>query len=164
MEGLNGVIFVEALHYFPFILLNLSAALRNIDRAMEESAQNLGAHGLRCSAASSSRSPCPATSPARALVFVKVFDDLATPLLLNVNDMLAPQAYLRITSVGIDDPMGYVISVVMIVVAVARRMWVSALVADGRDYATHAARRRRARAAHADRRGKSVAGLRASCC
>ena len=29
--GLNGVIFVEALHYFPFILLNLSAALANID-------------------------------------------------------------------------------------------------------------------------------------
>ena len=46
MEGLNGVIFVEALHYFPFILLNLSASLGNIDSAMEESAQNLGAHGL----------------------------------------------------------------------------------------------------------------------
>src|SRR6266851_1252316 len=46
MEGLNGVIFVEALHYFPFILLNLSASLANIDSAMEESAQNLGASGL----------------------------------------------------------------------------------------------------------------------
>ena len=46
MEGLNGVIFVEALHYFPFILLNLSASLGNIDSAMEESAQNLGARGF----------------------------------------------------------------------------------------------------------------------
>ena len=35
-----------------------------------------------------------------SLVFVKVFDDLATPLLLNVTNMLAPQAYLRVTSVG----------------------------------------------------------------
>ena len=42
MEGLNGVIFLQAIHYFPFILVNLSAALRNIDRAMEEAAQNLG--------------------------------------------------------------------------------------------------------------------------
>jgi iron(III) transport system permease protein len=50
-----------------------------------------------------------------SLVFVKVFDDLATPLLLNVKDMLAPQAYLRVTSIGIADPMGYVISVVLIV-------------------------------------------------
>ena len=41
MEGLNGVIFVQALHYFPFILINLAAALRNIDRTMEEAAQNL---------------------------------------------------------------------------------------------------------------------------
>ena len=48
MEGLNGVIFVEALHYFPFILLNLTVALANIDSAMEESAQNLGASGREC--------------------------------------------------------------------------------------------------------------------
>ena len=27
MEGLNGVILVESIHYFPFILINLSAAL-----------------------------------------------------------------------------------------------------------------------------------------
>ena len=47
MEGLNGVIFVQAVHYFPFILINLSAALRNIDKAMEEAAQNLGSSGFR---------------------------------------------------------------------------------------------------------------------
>ena len=47
MEGLNGVILVESIHYFPFILINLSAALNNIDRSMEESAQNLGASGMR---------------------------------------------------------------------------------------------------------------------
>jgi iron(III) transport system permease protein len=41
MEGLVGVIFVESIHYFPFILLNL-VALRNIDGAMEEAAMNLG--------------------------------------------------------------------------------------------------------------------------
>lgn len=41
MEGLNGVIFVQSVHYFPFILINLSAALQNIDRSMEESAQSL---------------------------------------------------------------------------------------------------------------------------
>jgi iron(III) transport system permease protein len=29
-------------------------------------------------------------------------------------NMLAPQAYLRITSVGMEDPLGYVISVIMI--------------------------------------------------
>ncbi len=106
MDGLNGVIFVEALHYFPFILLNLSASLANIDSAMEESAQNLGARGL----ALFSRIVFPLALPGyvagAALVFVKVFDDLATPLLLNVTNMLAPQAYLKITSVGDRRPDG----------------------------------------------------------
>src|SRR5690606_16701036 len=41
MDGLNGIIFVEAIHYFPFILMNLTVALRNIDGAMEEAAVNL---------------------------------------------------------------------------------------------------------------------------
>jgi iron(III) transport system permease protein len=135
MEGLNGVIFVEALHYFPFILLNLSASLANIDSAMEESAQNLGARGF----ALFSRIVFPLALPGyvagAALVFVKVFDDLATPLLLNVTNMLAPQAYLKITSVGITDPMGYVISVIMIVCSVGA-MALSTLALRNRDFAT----------------------------
>lgn len=47
MEGLNGVVFVQGLHYVPFILVNLSASLRNIDAAMDEAAENLGAGKLR---------------------------------------------------------------------------------------------------------------------
>src|SRR5919205_4163331 len=135
MEGLNGVIFVEALHYFPFILLNLSTALRNIDRSMEEAAQNLGCSGLRLFRRIVFPLAMPGYLAGASLVFVKVFDDLATPLLLNVKDMLAPQAYLRVTSIGITDPMGYVISVVLIVVSAAA-MWLSARALRGRDYAT----------------------------
>ena len=135
MEGLNGVIFVEALHYFPFILLNLSAALANIDSAMEESAQNLGAHGFTLFSRIVFPLALPGYVAGAALVFVKVFDDLATPLLLNVTAMLAPQAYLKITSVGITDPMGYVISVIMILCSLGA-MALSALSLRGRDFAT----------------------------
>ena len=111
MEGLNGVIFVESLHYFPFILLNLVVALRNIDGAMEESAQNLGASGWRLFRRIVFPLAMPGYVAGASLVFVKVFDDLGTPLVLGTTNMLAPQAYLRITSVGIEDPIGYVISV-----------------------------------------------------
>lgn len=135
MEGLNGVIFVQSVHYFPFILLNLSAALRNIDRAMEEAAQNLGSSGFRLFRRIVFPLALPGYLAGASLVFVKVFDDLATPLLLNVKDMLAPQAYLRVTSIGIADPMGYVISVVLIVASVLA-MWLSAAALKGRDYAT----------------------------
>ncbi|CAN7203931.1 ABC transporter permease [Bosea sp. LjRoot237] len=135
MEGLNGVIFVQSIHYFPFILINLSAALRNVDRAMEEAAQNLGSSGFRLFRRIVFPLAMPGYLAGASLVFVKVFDDLATPLLLNVKDMLAPQAYLRVTSIGIADPMGYVISVVLIVASVAA-MWLSARALKGRDYAT----------------------------
>jgi iron(III) transport system permease protein len=135
MEGLNGVIFVEALHYFPFILMNLIVALNNIDSAMEESAQNLGASGLRLFRRVVFPLAMPGYVAGASLVFVKVFDDLGTPLVLNETNMLAPQAYLRITSIGIEDPIGYVISVLMIVFSLFA-LWASALALRGRDYAT----------------------------
>ena len=135
MEGLTGVVFVESLHYFPFILLNLTVALNNIDSAMEESAQNLGAHGLRLFRRIVFPLAMPGYVAGASLVFIKVFDDLGTPLVLNVTNMLAPQAYLRITSVGLEDPIGYVISVIMVAFSLLA-LWLSAQVLKGRDYST----------------------------
>jgi iron(III) transport system permease protein len=135
MEGLNAVIWVEALHYFPFILLNLIVALNNIDRAMEESAQNLGASGMRLFRRIVFPLAMPGYVAGAALVFLKVFDDVATPLVLNVTNILAAQAYLRITSIGIDDPIGYVASVIMVAASVVA-LWGSALALKNRDYAT----------------------------
>lgn len=135
MDGLNGVIFVQSLHYFPFILINLSGSLRNIDQSMEEAAQNLGSSGFRLLRRIVLPLAMPGYLAGASLVFVKVFDDLATPLLLNVKDMLAPQAYLRVTSLGISDPMGYVISVILIAVSIFA-MWASAAVMRGKDYST----------------------------
>jgi iron(III) transport system permease protein len=135
MEGLNGVILVESIHYFPFILINLSAALLNVDRAMEESAQNLGASGARLFRRIVFPLAMPGYVAGASLVFLKVFDDLGTPLLLNINNMLAPQAYLRISSIGISDPMGYVISVILVAFSLFS-LWVSFLALKGKDYAT----------------------------
>ncbi len=135
MQGLWGVIFVESIHYFPFILLNLVASMRNIDGAMEESAQNLGASGWSIFRRVVFPLAMPGFVAGAALVFVKVFDDLGTPLVLGVTNMLAPQAYLRITSVGVEDPLGYVISVIMVVFSVVA-LWMSALVLKGRDFST----------------------------
>ena len=134
MVGLNGVILVESVHYFPFILINLSAALNNIDRSMEESAQNLGSSGTRLFRRIVFPLAMPGYVAGASLVFLKVFDDLGTPLLLNINTMLAPQAYLRITSIGIGDPMGYVISVILVAFSLFA-LWVSFQALRGKDYA-----------------------------
>ncbi len=135
MEGLNGVIFVEAIHYFPFILMNLTVALRNIDGAMEEAAMNLGCKGWRLFWRVIFPLGLPGFVAGASLVFVKVFDDLGTPLVMGQTNMLAPQAYLRITQVGLEDPMGYVISVIMIVFSIAA-MVISSRSLKGRDFST----------------------------
>jgi iron(III) transport system permease protein len=135
MQGLTGVIFVQTLHYFPFILMNLIVALRAIDGAMEEAALNLGARGWRLFARVVFPLAMPGYLAGAALVFVKVFDDLGTPLVLGQTNMLAPQAYLRITQVGLEDPLGYVISVIMIAFSILA-LWLSVRVMKGKDYST----------------------------
>jgi iron(III) transport system permease protein len=135
MEGLNGVIFVESIHYFPFILMNLTVALRNIDGAMEEAALNLGCKGWRLFWRVIFPLGLPGFVAGASLVFVKVFDDLGTPLVMGQTNLLAPQAYLRITQVGLEDPLGYVISVIMIGFSIAA-MAISARALKGRDFST----------------------------
>ncbi len=135
MEGLQGVVFVEAIHYFPFILMNLAVALRNVDSAMEEAALSLGCRGFRLFRRVIFPLALPGFVAGASLVFVKVFDDLGTPLVLGQTNLLAPQAYLRITQIGLEDPLGYVISVIMIAFSIAA-MGLSALVLRGKDYAT----------------------------
>jgi iron(III) transport system permease protein len=135
MEGLNGVILVQSIHYFPFILINLSTSLRNIDRSMEEAAQNLGSTGMRMFRRIVFPLAMPGYIAGAVLVFIKVFDDLGTPLLLNVNNMLAPQAFLRISSIGISDPKGYVISFILVAFSIFS-LWVSFLFMRGKDYST----------------------------
>jgi len=117
MEGLRGVILVQTLHYFPFIFLNASASLANVDPSLEEMAQNLGAHGLRLFRKVTLPLMMPGYVAGALLVFIRVIDDLGTPLMLNYTKMLAPQAYLRVTTIGVEDKAGYVICVIMVVLS-----------------------------------------------
>jgi iron(III) transport system permease protein len=110
-------------------------ALNNIDNAMEESAQNLGASGLRLFRRIVFPLAMPGYLAGAALVFLKVFDDVGTPLVLHQTNMLAPQAFLRITQIGIDDPIGYVASVIMVIASLVA-LWASTWIMRGKDYAT----------------------------
>ena len=119
MEGLRGVMIVQTLHYFPFIFLNASASLANVDPSLEEMAQNMGAHGLRLFRRVTLPLMMPGYVAGVLLVFIRVIDDLGTPLMLNYTKMLAPQAYLRVTTIGVEDKAGYVICVIMVVLSLS---------------------------------------------
>ena len=117
MEGLTGVVLVQTLHYFPFIMLNTAVSLSNIDPSMEEMAQNMGCRGLRLFRRITLPLMLPGFIAGSLLTFIRAIDDLGTPLMLNYKNLLAPQAYLRITTVGIDDVDGYVICVVLVILS-----------------------------------------------
>ena len=135
MEGLRGVITVQTLHYFPFILLNASASLKNVDPSLEEMAQNMGSHGLRLFRKITLPLMMPGYIAGALLVFIKTVDDLGTPLMLNYTNMLAPQAYLRITNIGFEDKAGYVIAVILVILSMVS-LWVSLKYLNRAEYAT----------------------------
>jgi iron(III) transport system permease protein len=119
MEGLTGVVLVQTLHFFPSIVLNTVVSLSNIDSSLEEMAQNLGCHGFRLFYRVTLPLMLPGFIAGSLLTFIRAIDDLGTPLMLNYKTLLAPQAYLRITTIGIDDVDGYVVCVVLVVLSLA---------------------------------------------
>ena len=123
MEGLRGVILVQTLHYFPFILLNTAAALSALDRSLEEAAQNLGSSGFRLFRRVLLPLSLPGYAAGALLTFIRVIDDLGTPLMLNYTTLLAPQAYLRVTTVGLTDVDGYVVCVILVALSLAA-LWI----------------------------------------
>lgn len=117
MEGLWGVVLVQTLHYFPFILINTAAALQGLDPAAEEAAQVLGCRGWRLFRRVTLPLAFPGFVAGALVAFIRVIDDLGTPLMLNYTKLLAPQAYLRVTTVGMSDVDGYVICVVLVLLS-----------------------------------------------
>jgi iron(III) transport system permease protein len=135
MQGLRGIILAQALHFFPFIFLTVTTALMNVDRSLEEMAQMMGARGWRLLRRVVFPLVLPAYAAGALLTFVKAVDDIGTPFILNFKNMLGPQAYLRITTVGRDDVDGYVICVVMVVLSIACVV-LSNWIVSRREYAT----------------------------
>jgi iron(III) transport system permease protein len=119
--GLHGVLLVETLHLFPMITLNVVDALGKIDPALEEAAESVGARGWHKLRTITLPLTTPGYLAGALLVFIWTFSDFTTPLVLGVHDVLAAQAYLNIVQF-VDRRlfrMGIVISVLMVVLAIA---------------------------------------------
>ena len=120
LYGLHGVVLVETLHLFPMITLNVVDALGKIDPSLEEAAESVGARGWTKFWTVTLPLTTPGYIAGALLVFIWTFSDFATPLILGVQDLLAPQAYLNIVQF-VDRRifrMGIVISALMVLLAV----------------------------------------------
>ncbi len=114
--GLLSLIVVEAVHYFPFVLMTLILTTADSGRQAREAA-SLGTGWGRLVRRVFLPLAMPGLAFGMALTFLKVLDDLATPLALGVTNMLAPQAYYRVTTYGAQDPLASLIAVALFMVS-----------------------------------------------
>lgn len=135
--GWHGVLLVETLHLFPLISMNVVDALGKIDASLEEAAESVGSTGLRRLRDITMPLTTPGFVTGALLVFMWTFADFATPLVVGVQNLLAPQAYLnivqfvdrRLFQMGIT--IGALLVLMAIVFLVAAKQYIAA-----KDYAT----------------------------
>jgi iron(III) transport system permease protein len=120
MYGMQGVLLVETVHLFPLMTLSILDSLSKVDPSLEEAAQGMGAKGWRRFFTITLPLMTPGYISGALLVFIWTFADFITPLVLGVQDLLAPQAYLNIMQF-VDRRifrMGIVISALLVVLAI----------------------------------------------
>jgi len=118
--GVHGVLLVETVHLFPMMTLSILDALARVDPSLEEAAQGVGAKGWRRFWDVTLPLTTPGYISGALLVFIWTFADFITPLVLGVQDLLAPQAYLNIVQF-VDRRifrMGIVISALLVLLAI----------------------------------------------
>jgi len=94
--GLHGLILVETIHLLPFIVLNVSAGITQIDPSFEEAAEVVGASGFRRALTVTFPLVTPNYIAGAFLVFTYVLADWLTPIILGQTDYLATVAFINI--------------------------------------------------------------------
>lgn len=93
-EGrLWGVVLVETLHLYPIIYLNAVAALANLDPALEEAAENLGAGMWRRFWRVTLPLVRPGIFAGATIVFIWSLTELGTPLMFDFTDVTPVQIF-----------------------------------------------------------------------
>jgi iron(III) transport system permease protein len=113
-----GVVIVEALHLYPIFYLNASAALANVDPALEEAALNLGSGRLRTFRRVTMPLMMPGLFAGAILVALWAFTDLGTPLIFEYRNVMAVQIFDRATDIA-DNPEGHALVVLMLAITAA---------------------------------------------
>ncbi|NUT41450.1 MAG: iron ABC transporter permease [Thermoactinospora sp.] len=126
--GLDGLVLVLSLSFFPVAYLGLLGMMRALDPAMEEAAMNLGASRRRVFRTLILPLLAPGLAAPFLLLFVEAIADLANPLVLGGDYVvLASRAYLAVTG-EYDTTAAAVYSLVLLVPAIglylAQRHWV----------------------------------------
>ncbi|MGB7161030.1 MAG: iron ABC transporter permease [Tepidisphaeraceae bacterium] len=112
-----GIILVESLSLYPILFLNVSAALANLDPAMEQAAANLGASRWTIFRRITLPLMRPGLFAGGTIVLIWSFTELGTPLMFDFYEATPVQIFHRITQVS-GSPVPYALVVVMLFASV----------------------------------------------
>jgi iron(III) transport system permease protein len=112
-----GVIIVETLSLYPILFLNVSAALANLDPAMEQAAANLGASRWTIFRRITLPLMRPGLFAGGTIVLIWSFTELGTPLMFDYYRVTPVQIFEQIQQVNAN-PLPYALTVVMLVSSV----------------------------------------------
>jgi iron(III) transport system permease protein len=96
---LLGVVCVQALSLYPIIYLNTSAALANLDPALDEAAENLGAGAWRRLFRVTLPLVRPGIFAGATIVFIWSFTELGTPLMFDFDNVAAVRIFYGLREV-----------------------------------------------------------------
>ena len=117
-EGrLAGIVLMNALHLYPIAYLNISAALANLDPAMEEAAENMGCHGIRRLFRVTFPLIMPGLFAGATIIFIWAFTELGVPLVFDYDRVTSVQIFEGLKDLS-GNPFPYALVVVMLVAAV----------------------------------------------
>lgn len=114
--GMSGVVLVQAMALYPIIYLNLVAALANLDPALEEAAENLGADRWRRFRTIVLPLVRPGLFAGGTIVFIWSFTELGTPLMFEFQRVTSVQIFHGIKEIA-DSRQPYALVAVMLVCA-----------------------------------------------
>jgi iron(III) transport system permease protein len=116
--GFWGVVGLQALHLYPILFLNATAAMANIDPTLREAGQNLGAGGWRLFRTVTLPLVMPGYFAGAIIVFIWAFTDLGTPLIFGYNRVIPVQIFDKVTEAS-TNPLGYTLVLFVLVLTVA---------------------------------------------
>ena len=103
-----AVVFLEVLHLYPIMYLNVVASLANVDPSLEEAAANLGGGGWNVFRTVTFPLMLPGYFAGASIVFIWAFTDLGAPLVLNFKQVIPSTIYDMSTRLN-TEPKGYVL-------------------------------------------------------
>lgn len=115
--GMVGVIIMEVLHLYPVMYLNVAAALANVDPAMEEAGENLGASRWTLFRRITFPLMLPGYFAGAVIVFIWSFTDPGAPLIFEFRNCIPVQIFDQLNEMN-DNPTGYALVVLVLVVTI----------------------------------------------